>query len=338
LGAARRERAPKLGSVVPGVLRAGDLLAPLVPLPGEEDDVARLGETDRLADRASPVEHDAHPSQLAGADTAEHRIDDRAGILGARVVGGEDRRVGGRERRAHRRPLAGVAVASAAADDDQLAARAHAPCGRQHAAEALGSVRVVDEREHRPGRDSFHAATRAGQSRDDPQDALNVLTEQGRSGDDRGEVARVVLAEEPRTHAPAGDADDAAALVAALERPRQQRVCSAPVEGGPCSRGGDHEPSVPVVGVRERESRGWEAAEEALLDRRVGLDRAVVVEMVAIEAREDAAVEVDAGDPLLVDPVGRDLHEAVAAAGGHHRRQEPLQLDGIRSRVRVRAT
>jgi hypothetical protein len=84
---------------------------------------------------------------------------------------------------------------------------------------------------------------------------------------------------------------------------------------------------VGVICVGECEGGGGEVAEEALLDLGVGLERAVVVEVIVVEAGEDAAVEVDACDPLLVDRVRGHLHEAVAAAGAHHHRQEPLQLD-----------
>jgi hypothetical protein len=63
---------------------------------------------------------------------------------------------------------------------------------------------------------------------------------------------------------------------------------------------------------------------KALLDPSVRLDGAVVVEMVVAEHGEDPAVEVDTGDPTLVDRVRGHLHEAVAAAGTHHRRQHSL--------------
>ena len=46
--------------------------------------------------------------------------DDRRRILGARVVGGDDRQVGvARRDLAHERPLAAIAIAAAAEHDDQ---------------------------------------------------------------------------------------------------------------------------------------------------------------------------------------------------------------------------
>lgn len=49
-----------------------------------------------------------------------------------------------------------------------------------------------------------------------------------------------------------------------------------------------------VICVGECEGGGGEVAEEALLDLGVGLERAAVVEVIVVEAGEDAAVEVDA--------------------------------------------
>src|SRR5205823_4055895 len=60
-------------------------------------------------------------------------------------------------------------------------------------------------------------------------------------------------------------------------------------------------------------------------------DRAVVVEVIVVEHREDPAAELDARDPLLVDRVRGDLHEAEAAPVPDHQRQEALELDRVRS-------
>jgi hypothetical protein len=322
----------KLGGVVPGVLPAGDLLARLVSLADEEDDVARRRFPHRPLDRAAPVGLDAHAS-LRREDAAEHRLDDRTGIFRAGIVAGEDRKIGGGDRRAHRRALARVAIAAAAADDDQPAVRTQAARAREHAAEALRGMGVVDDPEHRLARDSLHPTASAAEDRNCAEHAVQVFAEQDRRGGSRGQIARVVLAEQACADAPASDAHYGAVLVALLERPRQQRLLPTAVEGDLGHRRRDHEMPISVVRVREREGGGGKIREEAPLDFRVGLDRAVVVEMVVVEAREDAPVELDSGDPLLVDPVRGDFHEAVAAAGAHHHRQEALQHDRIRSRV-----
>ena len=154
------------------MLRAGDLLAPLVPLADKENDVARLGHPYSMLNRPTPVELDPDAYPLVSGETAEHRVDDRARVFGTGIVGAEDRNVGGGDRCAHRRSLAGVAVAAAAAHDDQLAPRAQASCAHQHAPEALRGMGVVDDREHRPARDSLHTTTCAGQARDRSEDGL----------------------------------------------------------------------------------------------------------------------------------------------------------------------
>src|SRR5205809_4610483 len=100
------------------MLDAGDLLEGLVALPEEEDDVAGPGETRRAADRVAPVELDAHTRPLRAGDAAEHRADDLARDFRARIIGREDRNVGGGESRAHLGPLRCVAVSSTAADHD----------------------------------------------------------------------------------------------------------------------------------------------------------------------------------------------------------------------------
>ncbi len=59
--------------------------------------------------------------------------------------------------------------------------------------------------------------------------------------------------------------------------------------------------------------------------------------MVVAERGEDGAVEVDRGDPALVDRVRGHLHEAVTAAGPDHRGEHVLELDRVRRGVRVGA-
>ena len=70
---------------------------------------------------------------------------DRLGRLRARVVGGQDRPVGELgDDAAHQRPLAAVAVAAGAEDDDEPPV-AEAARGADHVLERVGRVRVVDD-------------------------------------------------------------------------------------------------------------------------------------------------------------------------------------------------
>jgi len=103
------------------VLRAGNLLACLVSLADEENDIAGLRGTCGMLDCAPPVELDSYAYSLGGTQAAEHRLDDRVGIFRAGIIRDEHRNIGRGNRGAHRRSLAAVAVAAAAADDDQPA-------------------------------------------------------------------------------------------------------------------------------------------------------------------------------------------------------------------------
>src|SRR3954468_9881271 len=74
------------GDVVEGLLApVGELLALLVALARDDDDVAGPGEGDRVGDRAPPVHLHAH---VAALDAGHDLGDDRLGVLGARGVAG----------------------------------------------------------------------------------------------------------------------------------------------------------------------------------------------------------------------------------------------------------
>ena len=96
---------------------ARDLLALLVPLAGDHDDVAGLRARPmarRIAERRSGSISTSRPAPC------EHVLDDRERILAARVVRGDDGHVRKLDRdSAHQRPLVAVAVAARAEDDDQ---------------------------------------------------------------------------------------------------------------------------------------------------------------------------------------------------------------------------
>src|SRR5438477_590716 len=101
-------------------LHGADDLVVLVPLAGDQDEVARAREAEREGDGRAPVRLD----QVAGHARGTHPLldvgEDAERVLGARVVGGEDDDVAPpRGGLAHERPLAAVAVAAAAEDRDQ---------------------------------------------------------------------------------------------------------------------------------------------------------------------------------------------------------------------------
>src|SRR5215218_2917826 len=140
----RTQRLTRDGDVVERQLApARELLALLVALARDDDDVARPGERDGALDRGVAVD-----DRLGGAtvlDPGEDLVDDRRRVLGARVVRRDDRLVGqARGDLAHLRALAAVAVAAAAEDAEQAAGRQRAR-RREHVLQRVGRVRVVDE-------------------------------------------------------------------------------------------------------------------------------------------------------------------------------------------------
>src|SRR2546425_1145838 len=72
--------------VVEGQRAVAELLALLVALAGDDDDVALARALDRAGDRGAPVELDLDVADDAGQDL----VDDRLRVLAARVVGGHD--------------------------------------------------------------------------------------------------------------------------------------------------------------------------------------------------------------------------------------------------------
>ena len=66
--------------------------------------------------------------------------------------------------------------------------------------------------------------------------------------------------------------------------------------------------------------------EELLLGREIVLHRLVVVQVLAAEVGEDGHVEADARDPLEVERVGGDLHDAVGHAVVEHGPEHPLEV------------
>ena len=95
---------------------ARELLALLVPLAGDHHHVARLGQRHRAVDRSAGGRRRARRSRPRARQDLG---DDRLRVLGARVVGGDERDVGQpRADLAHQRALAAVAVAARAEHRD----------------------------------------------------------------------------------------------------------------------------------------------------------------------------------------------------------------------------
>ena len=87
-----------------------------------------------------------------------------------------------------------------------------------------------------------------------------------------------------------------------------------------------HHGAVLVIGIRQRKGILVEPIEEALLSAKILLHRAVIVEVVAREVREDTATEVHPSGTMLRHSVGADLHKHVRTARCLHTSKERLQL------------
>ena len=121
---------------------SGELLALLVALAGDDDDVARRGQRRSRArsprggrsSRSAPGPRPAAISAMIASGSSERGLSEVTIATSARSRG----------RRAHQRALAAVAVAAGAEDDDQPPGRQLAR-GAQHVLQRVGRVRVVDE-------------------------------------------------------------------------------------------------------------------------------------------------------------------------------------------------
>ena len=131
--------------VVEVVFYVADDLIGFVPFARDEQDVARPGEHCGGADGLGTVDDAQEPG--AGVEAGGHLVEDRPGRLVARVVRGEDGRIGvfHRDLR-HLGPFGAVAVAAAAADDDQLLRRgADLLDGLDDVFQCVGRMRIVDD-------------------------------------------------------------------------------------------------------------------------------------------------------------------------------------------------
>ena len=233
------------------------------------------------------------------------------GILGARVVGGEDRAIGElRGDPSHQRALAPVAVAAAAEDADQAPGRelARRP---EDVLERARLVRVVDEhRERLPLVDLLEAPGNAVDRLEAPHDRVVVDPERarGRRGDMR--VGAVERAAQPQ-----------------LRVERRRRIDEDRVR----QLGG--EPAAVVVADVDDGAVGL--VEEPPLGREVLLHGAVEVEVVLAQVREHEHREARAVEPPLHLGDRRRLHRDDRVAGVEHRAKEPLQVDRLRC-VQVR--
>ena len=145
--------------------------------PGSASEIARKIAARRSTSRSTAACGDA-------GMPADDLVDDRLRLLGARVVGGDDREVRQPRRDlAHHRPLAAVAVAARAEHDDQPPGRQLAR-RQQHLLQRVRLVRVVDEhaRTAAPRRPAGSAPAAVTASASDAASAVRPGAERPRRG------------------------------------------------------------------------------------------------------------------------------------------------------------
>ena len=126
--------------VVEGQPLVPHLLVGLVPLAGQDHDIARTRRGQHLGDCLPPVRLDEDSSaRIAPTSRRRGSVDDRAGILVTWVVRRHDHDIGqaGRDL-AHHRPLGTVAVTAAAEGHQHPTALGHCRRVGQHPLERVG--------------------------------------------------------------------------------------------------------------------------------------------------------------------------------------------------------
>ena len=254
--------------VVEVVFYVADDLIGFVPFARDEQDVARPGEHCGGADGLGTVDDAQEPG--AGVEAGGHLVEDRPGRLVARVVRGEDGRIGvfHRDLR-HLGPFGAVAVAAAAADDDQLLRRgADLLDGLDDVFQCVGRMRIVDD-----GRGSilrpheFEAPAHGMEHAHRAQHFGAVESQQHRGAVDGQQVIGVEASYEPNPYFLSVDAQQHAVDVhlddlAAEIGHRAQRIGVYPGCGVL-----HHDAAVLVVGVRQGEGILGEGVEEEFLAR-----------------------------------------------------------------------
>ena len=298
-----------------------------MPLAGDQHTIAGPSFCQGTADGLGSIDH--HFNVELGAEAVPHVVDYCLGIFASRVVGGQQRQIGGvLDRSGHQRALTPVAVATGAENADQPAVDDLAQRS-QRAAECVRRMGVVDE--HSERLPAFQPLEPAGHVLDGLQPAddrgqVDPVGQPHRGGDQA--VVYVVRADHLRPHRHH------------LAAGHQQESLLADVPfnhvghdlGGRADTHGQHRPVKLVqvagrgwvVGVEHGEALAGQVSQQLRFGQSVVVDRAVVVEVIAADVGHAHGVESNAGHSRLVQAVAGDLHNRVRAAVVDHSGQ-PLR-------------
>ena len=273
-------------------------------------------------------------TERPGGHARQDVVDDGLRLLGARVVGGDDRAVGepGGDL-AHDRALGAVAVAAAAEDDREApVVRRQLARRSQGLVEGVGLVGVVDQDGERlagvdelePPRHRRHAGEAQGDL------GRRQAGHHGRGGRAEG-VADVETAGERQ-----GDGHPPPVELRAGRRQAQRAGVAERVAVQPHVAGGlDLAGQALAPGVVDADHRvaGVAEGEQARLGAEVRLHRPVVVEVVLGQVGEDPHGEPCGGHPVLVEPVRRHLHGDRVVAAPDVLGEQGLQLGRLGRRA-----
>ena len=197
-------------------------------------------------------------------------------------------------------------------------------------------MRIVDDSDIATllGDEALEASVDSGELAQAAQGLFLRHTEEGRCRIYGEEVVDIEFADESHQHL---DTCDTQLRAVGIELEDLRAVVSSGAQGVAvlmCPGILQHHGTVLVIGIRQRKGILAEPIEEALLSTEVLLHRAVIVEVVTREVREDTATEVHPSGTMLRHSVGADLHEDVRTARCLHTSKERLQLGGRGRSVR----
>ena len=234
-------------------------------------------------------------------------------------------------------PLALVAIAAAAKDHDQPAARQRAQCG-QHLVQRVRLMGIV----HEDGRgataaDQLQPAGRAFKRGQGSQHRLGFVAagDAKPGGDERVRNLEVAGQRQTRRHRATGDFEVENGGQVVRDDPGEAQAVAATAHREdretPGLASGDDLIRHIAVGVdHSREAFRQEGLEQAQLGGKIIVERAVIIEMIAREVGEGGGREPHAVEPLLLDPMRRGFEREMGHAIGRQHREAGVEADRIR--------